>query len=115
MSEQIREAETMEAIVNGDEDIEGGWEVTHTHSPTNATTAPDRLNTMQWVLGQMSTQDNAPTISWFDAEDLQIQQLKGMHPAYGLHQRNIASLRRFLHHPHNSTFKSCYKCCDRGK
>ena len=87
----------MEAIVNGDENIEGGWEETHTQSPTNATTAPDRLNTIQWVLGQMSTQDNAPRISWFDAEDLQIQQLKGMHPAYGLHTRNIASLRRFLH------------------
>ena len=111
----------MEAIVNGDEDIEGGWEVTHTQSPTNATTAPDRLNTMQWVLGQMSTQDNAPRISWFDAEDLQIQQLKGMHPAYGLHTRNIASLRRFLHQvsqqrdTNHSTIQNCYKCCDRGK
>ena len=86
----------MEAIISGDEDIEGGWEVTHTPAPTNATTVPDRLNTLVWVLGQMDTQDNAPRISWFDAEDLQMQQLKGQHQAYGLHTRNIASLRRFL-------------------
>ena len=69
----------MEAIISGDEDIEGGWEVTHTPAPTNATTVPDRLNTLVWVLGQMDTQDNAPRISWFDAEDLQMQQLKGQH------------------------------------
>ena len=47
----------MEAIISGDEDIEGGWEVTHTPAPTNATTVPDRLNTLVWVLGQMDTQD----------------------------------------------------------
>ena len=69
----------MEAIISGDEDIEGGWEVTHTPAPTNAATVPDRLNTLVWVLGQMDTQDNATRISWFDAVDLQMQQLKGQH------------------------------------